>query len=108
MRARKSLYASDQPSSETGNNVGATLEMLMKPAEKDSVMAVNTTQAATKKGEIMTGFVNEVTADGASIHHSSQSPDNDASHLYLQPPSAICWQMAPPTRGHIEIGLTTA
>lgn len=54
----------------------------------------------------MTGFVNEVTADGASIHHSSQSPDNDASHLYLQPPSAICWQMAPPTRGHSELGLT--
>ena len=54
----------------------------------------------------MTGFVNEVTADGASIHHSSQSEDNDASHLYLQAPSAICWQMAPPTRGHSEIRLT--
>lgn len=32
-------------------------------------------------------------------------PDNDASHLYLQRPSAICWRMAPPTRGHSEPGL---
>lgn len=46
----------------------------------------------------MTGFVNEVTADCASIHHSSQSADNDASHLYLQTPSDICWQMAAATR----------
>lgn len=34
LKARKSLYASDHPSLETGNNVGATLEMLMRPAEE--------------------------------------------------------------------------
>lgn len=71
LRARKSLYASDHhPGLETGNNVGATLEMLMPPAEEDSVREVNKTQAGTKgEGAIMAGFVSEVTADGASIHH---------------------------------------
>lgn len=65
------------------------------------MMAVNT--GYIKKEGAITAFVNEVTADGASTHHSSKSLDNDASHLDLQPPSAICWQMAPPTRGHSEI-----
>lgn len=99
MRARKSLYASDRPSLETGNNVDATLEMLMLPAEEGSGMTVNKTQAATVRGAVMTVFVNEVTADSASIHHLSQSSDNDASHLYLQPSSGVGWQMAPPARG---------
>lgn len=108
LRARKSLYASDRPSLETGNNVGATLEMLMPPTEAGSGMAVNKTQAAMARGAVMTVFVNEVTADGASIHHLSQSSDNDASHLYLQPSSGVGWQMAPPTRGggHGVTGLT--
>lgn len=47
LKARKSLYASDQPSLETWNNVGATLEMLMSLAEKDSV---NKTHGAGTKG----------------------------------------------------------
>lgn len=51
---------------------------------------------------IMIVFVNEVTADSASIHHPSQSLDNDASLLDLQPYSASCWQMAPPIREHSE------
>ncbi len=50
LKASKSLHASDHPGLETRNNVGATLEMLMMPAEEDSAMVVNKTQAVTKMG----------------------------------------------------------
>lgn len=81
LKASKSLYASDYPSLETENNVGATLEMLMQLAEEDQWWQ----KKHTKRG--------------------LSWPDNDVSHLYLQPASAICWQIAPPTRGHSEHGL---
>lgn len=42
-KARKSLYAFDCPSLETGNNVTATLEMLIPTEDDDSATAVNNT-----------------------------------------------------------------
>lgn len=43
LKARKSFHASDHASLETGNNGGATLEMLMPRAEGDTVIAVTKT-----------------------------------------------------------------
>lgn len=50
-KARKSLYASDCPSLETGNNVTATLEMLIPTEDDDSATAVNNTRAVTMTGQ---------------------------------------------------------
>lgn len=50
LKARKSLCASDHPSLETRNNVGATLKMLMMLADEDSVMVVNKTHRLQQKG----------------------------------------------------------
>ena len=52
LKARKSLYASDHPSLETGNDVGATLEMLMPPAQDDAATAVNKTRGCDKEGAL--------------------------------------------------------
>lgn len=61
LKAKKSVSASDYPRWETGNNVSATLEMLMWTAGRDSAMAVNIT-VCNKARAIRTGFVNEVTS----------------------------------------------